>query len=245
MILATGPTGSGKTTTLYAALGLRERSLEKIITVEDPVEYQLHGVTQVPVHRESGTTFATALRSILRQDPDVLMIGEMRDAETAALAIQAAMTGHMVLSTLHTNDSLSAIPRLFDLGVAPYLVAATLECILAQRLVRAVCADCAEPYVPSDDVLAPFDGLRTVSPEFRRGAGCRRCRGTGYHGRIGVFELAVMTDELRAAAARGEPLAVLTDIAARAGMRSLKADGWQKAQSGITTVEEVLRVCEA
>ncbi len=223
MVIVTGPTGSGKTSTLYAGLRLRHSDREKIITVEDPVEYQLAGITQVPVHREHGVSFAGALRAILRQDPDVVMVGEMRDAETAELAVQAAMTGHLVLSTLHTNDAPSAIPRLLDLGVPSYLVAATVEGILAQRLVRRVCAACPV-----------------------RGRGCPACRGTGYRGRIGVFELMTITDPIREAIARGAPI---TEIRARACAdgfdgRTLRTDAWEKVRSGATTLEEVLRVIQ-
>jgi general secretion pathway protein E len=245
MILATGPTGSGKTTTLYAALGHRDGAAEKIITVEEPIEYQLPGITQVPVHRETGTTFATALRSILRQDPDVLMIGEMRDPETAELAVQAAMTGHMVFSTLHTNDAIGAIPRLLDLGVPSYLVAATVEGILAQRLVRRICADCSTTYQPPAESVATIAGRPVARPSLLRGAGCSSCRGTGFRGRVGVFELLTITDELRDAIARAATRAELKSLAVQQGMRLLKSDGWRKVQAGITTVEEVLRVCEA
>jgi len=219
MILVTGPTGSGKTTTLYAALQRRETAAEKIITVEDPIEYELPGITQVPVHRQAGVTFAAALRAILRQDPDVIMLGEMRDPETAAMAVQAAMTGHLVLSTLHTNDAISAIPRLIDLGVPPYLLAATLEGVLAQRLVRVVCEGC-------------------------RGAGCATCRGTGYRGRVGVFELLPITDACKDAIAVGASRAELRTVAEREGLRPLADDGYAKAAAGITTVEEVLRVTQ-
>jgi general secretion pathway protein E len=245
MILATGPTGSGKTTTLYAALGHRDSAAEKIITVEEPIEYQLPGITQVPVHRETGTTFATALRSILRQDPDVLMIGEMRDGETAELAVQAAMTGHMVFSTLHTNDAIGAIPRLLDLGVPSYLVAATVEGVLAQRLVRRVCPDCRVTYEPPADTVAAVAGRPMGKARLVRGAGCRGCRGTGFRGRVGLFELLLVTDELREAIAQGATRARLRSIAIDQGMRVLKADGWRKVEAEMTTVEEVLRVCEA
>ena len=245
MILSTGPTGSGKTTTLYAALGHRNAMAEKIITVEDPIEYQLAGITQVPVHRESGTTFATALRSILRQDPDVLMIGEMRDAETAELAVQAAMTGHMVFSTLHTNDAVGAVPRLLDLGVPSYLVAATIEGVLAQRLVRRICSDCRQVYEPPTETVASVAGQPIGKSRLVRGAGCAGCRGTGFRGRVGLFELLVMTDELREAIAQSATRARLRSIALDQGMRVLRADGWQKVQAEMTTVEEVLRACEA
>jgi general secretion pathway protein E len=247
MVLVTGPTGSGKTTTLYACLARRERAVEKIITIEDPIEYQLDGITQVPVHRQAGVGFATALRSILRQDPDVLMIGEMRDQETAEIAVQAAMTGHLVFSTLHTNDAVSAVARLVDLGVPDYLVAATLEGVLAQRLVRRVCDDCREPYSAASDVLAAVVA-RPVGNATRRtlhrGRGCASCRGTGFKGRIGVFELVLINDELRDAIVRRAPRSVLREISAQRGMASLREDGWIKAQAGLTTVEEVLRVVQ-
>src|SRR5262245_21754694 len=180
MFLVTGPTGSGKTTTLYAALQCRDSSTEKIITVEDPIEYQLGGITQMPVHRQAGVTFASALRAILRQDPDVVMIGEMRDQETAEISVQAAMTGHLVFSTLHTNDAISAIPRLLDLGIPDYLVAATLEGVLAQRLVRRICDDCRTDYEPSPDVVAQIAGRPVGRTRLTRGGGCPTCRGSGF-----------------------------------------------------------------
>ena len=244
MILVTGPTGSGKTTTLYAALALRDRAAEKVVTVEDPVEYQLPGVTQVPVHRQAGVTFAAALRSILRQDPDVVMVGETRDPETAEIAIQAAMTGHLVFSTLHTNDAVGAIPRLLDLGVPDYLLTATVEAVLAQRLVRAVCDRCREPYRPAPDAVARLAGGEPAPATLVHGAGCAACRGTGYRGRVGVFELLVMDDALRDAVARRATRPELAAIARAQGMRPLRADGWEKVKAGITTVEEVLRVVQ-
>jgi type II secretory ATPase GspE/PulE/Tfp pilus assembly ATPase PilB-like protein len=242
MILVTGPTGSGKTTTLYAALERRQKTAEKIITVEDPVEYQLSGITQVPVHRQAGVTFATALRSILRQDPDVLMVGEMRDAETAELAVQAAMTGHLVFTTLHTNDAVGAIPRLMDLGVPEYLVAATIEGVLAQRLVRRLCAECRTDYHPSPDSVALLAGRPVGRVTMTRGAGCAACRGTGFRGRLGIFELLLMTDELKDAIVRRVSRGELRELATAVGMRPMRADGWAKVQAGLTTVEEVLRV---
>ncbi len=259
MVLVTGPTGSGKTTTLYSALQQRETTAEKIITVEDPIEYELAGITQVPVHRQAGVTFAAALRSILRQDPDVIMLGEMRDPETAEVAVQAAMTGHLVFSTLHTNDALSAVPRLVDLGVPPYLLAATLEGVLAQRLVRMICNECRTPDTPDPEMLAalqtatrtgePDVGGNTgcdggAEPRFARGAGCPSCRQTGFRGRIGLFELVTVTDALRAATASRAPLAELQRLATAACMRPLAVDGLAKVRSGITTVEEVLRVIQ-
>ncbi|MGH7334190.1 MAG: GspE/PulE family protein [Candidatus Rokuibacteriota bacterium] len=244
MILVTGPTGSGKTTTLYAALGLRSAAAEKIITLEDPVEYTLAGVTQVPVHVQTGVTFASMLRSILRQDPDVVLVGEMRDAETAELAVQAALTGHVVFSTLHTNDALGAIPRLLDLGVAPFLVSATLEAVLAQRLVRRICDECREPYVPEPHAVALLHPPQPPPP-FTHGRGCAACRGTGYRGRIGLFELLVLTDEVRETIVAEPSRRRIEELARADGMVPLRADGWAKVVAGITTVEEVLRVTEA
>jgi type II secretory ATPase GspE/PulE/Tfp pilus assembly ATPase PilB-like protein len=244
MVLVTGPTGSGKTTTLYAALGLREAAAEKIVTVEDPVEYQLAGVTQVPVHRQAGVTFGAALRSILRQDPDVVMVGEMRDPETAEIAVQAAMTGHLVFSTLHTNDAAGALPRLLDLGIPDYLVAATVDGVLAQRLVRRVCDGCRESYTPPADAVRRLAGGAPVPERLQRGAGCPACRGTGYRGRLGVFELLEVDDALRAAVARRASRAELRECARAAGMEPMRADAWRKVAAGLTTVEEVLRVVQ-
>jgi general secretion pathway protein E len=244
MILVTGPTGSGKTTTLYAALALRDTAAEKIITVEDPVEYQLTGVTQVPVHRQAGVTFGAALRSILRQDPDVIMVGEMRDPETAEIAVQAAMTGHLVFSTLHTNDAVGALPRLLDLGIPDYLAAATVDGILAQRLVRRVCDACRVVYQPPRDAVRKLAGDELPPTDFLRGEGCPACRGTGYRGRTGVYELLVLDDALREAIVRRASRVELRDLALRGGMRPLRADAWERVKEGVTTVEEVLRVVQ-
>ncbi|HEU4647896.1 MAG TPA: GspE/PulE family protein [Gemmatimonadales bacterium] len=244
ILLATGPTGSGKTTTLYAALGLRHPEREKIITVEDPVEYHLDGITQVPVHAKAGVTFAAALRSILRQDPDVLMVGEMRDGETAAIAVQAAMTGHLVFSTLHTNDAVSALTRLVDLKVEPYMIAATVEGILAQRLVRRVCPECRERYRPDPGSVALLAGKPIGQVVLERGRGCTHCRGTGYRGRTGIYELLGMTDELRELLLAQPNLVALRALARSQGMATLRQDGWSKVQAGMTTVEEVLRVVQ-
>jgi general secretion pathway protein E len=244
MVLVTGPTGSGKTTTLYAALQRREAQTEKIITVEDPIEYQLAGITQMPVHRQAGVTFAAALRAILRQDPDVVMIGEMRDQETAEIAVQAAMTGHLVFSTLHTNDAISAVPRLLDLGIRDYLVAATLEGALAQRLVRKICPECRIEYAPSREQVATIAGRIAGRTVLWRGAGCPACRGTGYRGRLGVFELLAVDDELRDAITSNAARSQLRAIAAKNGLVTLRADGWEKVQAGLTTVEEVIRVVQ-
>lgn len=242
MLLVTGPTGSGKTTTLYAALSRRQTGSEKVITVEDPVEYQLAGVAQVPVHRQAGVTMGSALRSILRQDPDVIMVGEMRDRETAETATQAAMTGHLVFSTLHTTDALGAIPRLMDLGVPEYLVAATLEGVLAQRLVRRICDECRAPYEPTPDQVAILAARPIGSLTLSRGIGCPSCRGTGFRGRLGLFEMLVVDDDLKDAIARRARRPDLEALAREGGMTSLRADGWEKVVAGLTTVEEVLRV---
>jgi len=245
ILLATGPTGSGKTTTLYAALGLRQRTAEKIITVEDPVEYHLEGVTQVPVNLKAGMTFAGALRSILRQDPDVLMVGEMRDAETAGVAVQAALTGHLVFSTLHTNDAASALTRLVDLKVEPYLIAATLEGVLAQRLVRKICPDCRARYKPDPGAAALLAQQPVGQLTLERGQGCAACRQTGYRGRTGIFELLAMTEEIKRDLLKAPNAGAIRHLAEREGMVTLRQDGWRKVQAGLTTVEEVLRVAEA
>jgi general secretion pathway protein E len=244
MVLVTGPTGSGKTTTLYAALGLRDRASEKIITVEDPVEYQLAGIAQVPVHRGAGITFGGALRSILRQDPDVILVGEMRDPETAEVAVQAAMTGHLVFSTLHTNDAVGAIARLLDLGVPGYLISATLNAILAQRLVRRICPDCRTEDKPSRESLSRLTDGATPPLRLHRGAGCAACRGTGFRGRVGIFELLEIDDALRDAVLRGAPRSELKTLALAAGMVPLRTSAWARVVAGDTTVDEVLRVVQ-
>lgn len=242
VLLSTGPTGSGKTTTLYALLERVRTGREKIVSVEDPVEYELAGVAQVPVRPQAGLGFARALRAILRQDPDVLLVGEMRDPETAEICIQAALTGHLVLSTLHTNDAPSALTRLLDLGVPDYLVASTVEAVLAQRLVRRVCGSCAED-VALDETAEREMAADGVSLErVRRGRGCAACRGTGYRGRTGIFELVTVDDELRAALLRRRDAGALRRLALERGMRPLRLDGWRQVAEGVTTVEEVLRV---
>ena len=242
IVIAAGPTGSGKTTTLYSALALRDTTAEKVITVEDPVEYHLGGVTQIPVNRKAGMTFASALRSVLRQDPDVMMVGEMRDPETAEVAVQAAMTGHLVFSTLHTNDAPSAVTRLLDLQVAAYQIAATINGVLAQRLVRRICPHCRERYRPDPQVVSFVSGEPKGHPQLMRGRGCDTCRGTGYRGRIGIFELLAVSENLNRAISAREPLAKLRELAEREGMQLMRHDGWVKVQAEITTVEEVLRV---
>jgi type II secretory ATPase GspE/PulE/Tfp pilus assembly ATPase PilB-like protein len=219
----------------------------KIVTVEDPVEYQIDKVSQIPVDTKVGRTFASALRSILRHDPDIIMIGEMRDRETAEIAIQAALTGHLVFSTLHTNDAPSGVARMVDMGVEPFLVSATVLGILAQRLVRLVCEACAEDYAPPAAALAelaqyPQYQVDVPRPRFRRGRGCDVCSGTGYRGRAGIYELMLLTDEMRARIQAGASAAELRALASANGLVPLRAAGWAKACMGLTTVEEVLRV---
>ncbi|MCC6174447.1 MAG: type II/IV secretion system protein [Chloroflexi bacterium] len=242
ILLATGPTGSGKTTTLHALLGLRRHREEKIITLEDPIEYVMDDVTQVPVHVKAGMTFANALRSVLRQDPDVLMVGEMRDNETAGVATQAAMTGHLVLSTLHTTDSVGGLIRLGDLGVEPYLVAATLRGVLAQRLVRRICDGCRVRCQPDRELLALVGRPGIQGTTFDCGAGCSRCRQSGFSGRIGVFELLEVDAPLREMVARRAGEHEIRSAAAVRGMRTLVDDAWSKVEAGVTTLDEVARV---
>ncbi len=208
------------------------------------MEYHLDGVTQVPVNRKAGMTFAGSLRSILRQDPDVLMIGEMRDGETAGIAVQAALTGHLVFSTLHTNDAASALTRLMDLKVEPYLIAATLEGVVAQRLVRKICPECRERYRPDSGAVALLAQQPVGQVVLERGRGCGACRNTGYRGRTGVFELLVVTEEMKRQLVKTPSAGALRELAVGQGMVTLRRDGWRKVQAGITTLEEVLRVCE-
>ena len=223
---------------------LRDHAAEKIVTVEDPVEYELPGASQVDLQHHKGMTFALALRSVLRHDPDVLMIGEIRDEETADIAARAAMTGHLVFSTLHTNDAIGAVPRLLDLKVPAYLVGATIEGILAQRLVRKTCPDCRARYKPDPQTVALLAGKPVGTAKLERGAGCPSCRNTGYKGRTGIFELLVFDDAMKEAVTRGADRTTLKDIAAQQGMRTLREDAWAKVQGGVTTIEEVLRVVQ-
>ena len=240
ILLVTGPTGSGKTTTLYAALQAIVSPEIKVVTTEDPVEYHLEGVNQIPVSPKIGMTFARSLRAILRHDPDVVMIGEIRDLETAEAAIQASLTGHFVLSTLHTNDSCSAATRLLDMGVEPFLVSSTLAGAMAQRLVRAVCPECKESYEPDRDTL-PADFLLEPGAKLWRGVGCRKCRDTGYYGRQGIFELLVVEDPVREKIMVRAPSGDIVKVAKAGGLRLLREDGWIKVRAGITTPEEVMR----
>lgn len=239
MILVTGPTGSGKTTTLYAALQKINSEADKIITVEDPVEYRLPGVKQIQVNEKAGLTFANGLRSILRHDPDIILVGEIRDLETAEIAVQATLTGHLVFTTLHTNDAPSAVTRLTDMGVEPFLVASTVEACLAQRLVRRICSGCRR----LDPDRARFASVLPKEIEtIQRGAGCQACRGTGYRGRIGLYELMLMDDEIREMVVRKESSARLKKAAIARGMKTLREQGWSLVREGVTTVEEVLRI---
>ena len=244
IMLVTGPTGSGKTTTLYGALDKINVPERKIITIEDPVEYQLKGVNQIPVKPKIGLTFATGLRHIVRQDPDVILVGEIRDLETVEIAIQASLTGHLVFSTLHTNDAPGAIPRLQDMGAEPYLVASVLEAVLAQRLVRRICPACREPH---ESPAADLEGLGVSAVpgiQLFRGRGCDACRGTGYRGRTGIYELFVITEDVRSLILRRASSHEIRRHAIEAGMAPLRLDGWAKACQGVTTVEEVLRVTQ-
>ena len=244
IVLVTGPTGSGKSTTLHGALSETNDGVRKVITVEDPVEIQVQGITQIQVHSDIGYTFARALRAILRQDPDVIMIGEIRDLETAEIAIQSALSGHLVLSTLHTNDALSAFTRLIDMGVEPFLVAAPLKGVQAQRLVRLVCQDCAEPAQPGPEILAELSRLpgELVGDNWLKAKGCKACHGTGYRGRIGIYQMVPVDNRLQNLVVEGATLNAIRQYAEEQGHRTLFQDGLVKASKGITTIEELLRV---
>ncbi|NCX97891.1 MAG: pilus assembly protein PilB [Planctomycetia bacterium] len=243
IVLVTGPTGSGKTTTLYSALSELNDPEDKLITTEDPVEYDVDGIVQVPIDTEIGNTFAACLRAILRQDPDRILVGEIRDVETAEIAVQAALTGHMVFSTLHTNDSPSTVTRLRDMGVPPFLITATVEAILAQRLVRRICANCKEEFVPDADVLADLEITteQTIGKKFYRGRGCERCNNSGYKGRLGLYELLIMTDELRDMVIRNASTEELRETARKGGLVTLRDSGMAGIFDGLTTAEEVIR----
>ena len=244
ILLVTGPTGSGKTTTLYGALDKINSADRKILTVEDPVEYQLKGVNQIPVKPKIGLTFANGLRHIVRQDPDVILVGEIRDLETAEIAIQAALTGHLVFSTLHTNDAPGAITRLQDMGVEPYLVSSVLEAVVAQRLVRRICLGCRAPHTPSKADVQALGVVLQSNTTLYRGTGCEDCRGTGYRGRLGIYELFVINDDVRSLILRRASSRDIRRYAVDAGMLTLRDDGWRKACMGVTTVDELLRVTQ-
>jgi general secretion pathway protein E/type IV pilus assembly protein PilB len=241
IVLVTGPTGSGKTTTLYAALANINDNERKIITIEDPVEYQLRGVNQIQVNTKSGLTFGAGLRAILRHDPDVVLVGEIRDRETAEIAVQASLTGHLVFSTLHTNDAPGAATRLIDMGIEPYLVASSLEVVVAQRLVRVICSKCRQE-VSRDETEKMRDQFGDlVPPVLFKGAGCRNCQGTGFRGRQGIFEMMAVTDDVRSMILRRAPSHDIRKAAVKQGMRSLREDGWRIVGEGRTTIDEVMR----
>lgn len=243
IVVVTGPTGSGKTTTLYSALRRLNTIDSKLLTAEEPVEYDIEGIIQIPVHEAIGLTFARVLRAFLRQDPDIIMVGEIRDKETAEIAIQASLTGHLVFSTLHTNDAPGAVTRLIDMGVEPFLISSTLEGVLAQRLVRTICPDCKQPYKPEKEVLELL-GLTSDQVQdrpFFHGAGCMRCNETGYRGRRGIYEYIRVTDPIRDLINERKPTIVVRDKAMEMGMRTLRQDGIRCILDGYTTVEEVLK----
>lgn len=245
MVLITGPTGSGKTTTLYATLEKINSEKQKIITVEDPVEYQLEGITQIQANASIGLSFAAGLRSIVRQDPDILMVGEIRDHETAEIAIESALTGHLVFSTLHTNDAAGAVTRLQDMGVEGYLISSSLLAIQAQRLVRRVCKDCSSVHQLTEDEANVLEITAEFCPQVNRGSGCDRCGLTGYRGRIGLYELLIMSDAIRHHIASGADANVIREQAIKEGMRTLRQDALEKLKAGLTTPEEVVRVTRA
>lgn len=243
IVLVTGPTGSGKTTTLYSSLLQIKSPKTKIITTEDPVEYQLDGINQIQVHSKIGLTFAASLRSILRHDPDIVLVGEIRDLETAENAIQASLTGHLVFSTLHTNDAAGAFTRMSDMGVEPFLVAGTVEAVMAQRLLRRLCSKCKEPYTPNrQDAPSDFPWEKLADRPAYRSVGCRECRNVGYTGRMGIYELLVANDGIRQLALERKSSWEIRKEAVKAGMRTLRMDAWDKVASGDTSIDEVLRV---
>jgi len=247
IILLTGPTGSGKTTTLYAAMNELNCEERNILTVEDPIEYQLPGIGQMQIKPKINLTFANCLRHILRQDPDVIMVGEIRDVETAEIAIQASLTGHLVLSTLHTNDSASAMTRLIDMGIEPYLISSSVVAVMAQRLLRVICPDCKRPYQPGEEILSAFgeqnqELLHQV--QFHKGQGCEKCLETGYLGRTGIFEMLVIEDDIKELILKQNSSHLIKEKAMRKGMTSLQQDGLNKAQTGQTTLQEVSRVTQ-
>jgi len=247
IILLTGPTGSGKTTTLYAAMTELNSEERNILTVEDPIEYQLPGVGQMQVKPKIDLTFASCLRHILRQDPDVIMIGEIRDVETAEIAIQASLTGHLVLSTLHTNDSASAVTRLIDMGIEPYLISSSVVAVIAQRLLRVICPQCKQPYTPSGQVISLWGetgGSSTIGGQLYKGAGCENCLETGYLGRTGISELLTIDDDIKELIGKRQGSHIIKEAAIQKGMTTLREDGLRKALAGETTLEEVCRVTQ-
>jgi type IV pilus assembly protein PilB len=244
IVLVTGPTGSGKTTTLYSSLRCMDGNKLNISTVEDPIEYHLTQANQVQVHDKIGMTFAAALRSLLRQDPDVVLLGEIRDMETANIAVQASLTGHLVLSTLHTNDAPASITRLINIGVEPYLISSAVNAILAQRLVRKICPNCREEHVPSPETKEFLELQGLPADKTFKGKGCDKCRKTGYTGRLGIYELMVMDDAMRDIVTRNPDVNQLRKLAREKGLVTLRQDGFDKVLKGMTTVDEILRVTE-
>jgi type IV pilus assembly protein PilB len=241
-VLVTGPTGSGKSTSLYAALGVLNTPEKNIITIEDPVEYQLEGVTQVQVNPRAGLGFATGLRSMMRADPDIIMVGEIRDRETAQIAVEAALTGHLVLSTLHTNDAATAITRLVEMGVEPFLVASSVGCVVAQRLARTLCQHCKQRAIIPVATLRANGFPSWLDVEAYEPVGCARCNGSGYKGRLGLYEVMIMTEEIRSLAIERASADKITEVAVRDGMRRLREDGLHKVMLGRTSLAEVARV---
>jgi general secretion pathway protein E len=247
IILVTGPTGSGKTTSLYSMLSRINSPDKNILTIEDPIEYQLKGIGQIPVNAKVGLTFASGLRSIVRQDPDVILVGEIRDLETAEIAIQAALTGHLVFSTLHTNDSASAVTRLIDMGIEPFLVTSSVNAIVAQRLARKICKSCRQPYYPESESLLEVglsQELLGTDGYLWRGAGCKECLGTGYKGRTGIYEILIMSDTIKSIILKTSDSNIIKRQAMEEGLHTLRDDGSRKVRDGITTIEEVLRVTQ-
>ncbi len=245
IVLVTGPTGSGKTTTLYASLRQMDKKALNVSTVEDPIEYHLDGITQTQTHEKIGMTFARALKALLRQDPDIIMVGEIRDQETAVTAVQAALTGHLVLSTLHTNDAPSAITRLVNIGLEPFLIGAAVNAVLAQRLVRRICQHCRIQGNPSDEMKEFLELQGLAADALYEGSGCDKCRNTGYQGRVGIYEMLVVNDHLRDMIARNPNVSEFRRLCRERGMVTLREDGLKKVSEGLTTIEEVLRVTEA
>jgi type II secretion system protein E len=246
IIFVTGPTGSGKTTTLYACLNKINSKEKKILTIEDPIEYQLKGISQIQVQPKIGLTFAIGLRSMLRHDPDIMMVGEVRDYETAEIAIRVSLTGHLVFSTLHTNDAAGAVARLLDMGVEPYLVASSVECFIAQRLVRVICDNCKTKIAPYPELAKDFalNPEEAAAASIYSGKGCEECKFTGYKGRTAIYEILIMNEQLRSMVLKRVPADQIKDKAVSLGMRTLRDDGWIKVKKGVTTPEEVLRVTE-
>ena len=248
IIFVTGPTGSGKTTTLYACLNKINTKEKKIITIEDPIEYQIKGVTQIQVHPQIGLTFAQGLRSMLRHDPDIMMVGEVRDFETAEITIRVALTGHLVFSTIHTNDAAGGITRLLDMGIEPYLAASSVECFVAQRLIRLICPVCKAEIKPSKEILKELGVERAVDiskVKFYEGRGCDECKATGYKGRTAIYEVLIVDSDIRSLIMEKNSADIIKEKAVERGMRTLRQDGWEKIKMGVTTPAEVLRVTEA